>query len=89
MNILKVIALVQSYLLNSKGQTIKFLSSMLCFDLSISYRSAREDYIMPLVYKKVLIRITDISNYYVFNPKCIISKKGYIEFKTDKEIQDN
>ncbi len=69
---------IQSYLLNSNGLTIRQLSLLLCQDMDITYRTAREDYVLPLKEHKVLIPITDLSNYFVLNPLCHISKSGKI-----------
>jgi hypothetical protein len=81
MNQKKALELVRSYLLNSNGLSIRQLSLLLCYDLGISYRSAREDYVLPLKEHKVLIPITDLSMYYIFNPQCHVSKNGKIFVK--------
>src|SRR3989304_1868711 len=81
MNRKKALELIQSYLLNSNGLRIRQLSLLLCQDMDIPYRSAREDYVLPLKEHKVLIPITDLSIYFVFNPQCHISKNGKIFVK--------
>jgi hypothetical protein len=74
----KALELIQSYLLNSNGLTIRQLSLLLCQDMDITYRTAREDYVLPLKEHKVLVPITDLSNYFNLNPLCLISKRGKI-----------
>jgi hypothetical protein len=74
----KAFELLQSYLLNSTGLTIKRISFMLCQDMDIRYRTAREDYVLPLVSHNVLIPISDLSIYFILNPLCHISKSGKI-----------
>jgi hypothetical protein len=76
----KAFELIQSYLLNSSGLTIRQLSLLLCQDLDIAYRSARENYVLPLVAHKVLIPVTELSIYYFLNPEWHISKSGKIVF---------
>jgi hypothetical protein len=78
MNRKKAAELIQSYLLNSNGLTIRKLSLLLCQELNVSYRSAREDYVLPLIAHGFLIPLTDISPYFVLNPQCHISKSGKI-----------
>jgi hypothetical protein len=82
MNRNKIFALIKSYLLNSDGLTIRQLSMLLGYDLNTSYRCARENYVLPLKEHKVLIPITDLSNYYIFNVQCRISKNGKILVET-------
>jgi hypothetical protein len=74
----KVLELIQSYLLNSNGLTIRQLSLLLCQDLDIAYRTARENYVLPLKEHKVLIPIADLSMYFVLNPLHYVSKSGKI-----------
>lgn len=81
MNRKKALELIQFYLLNSNGLTIRRLSLLLCQDMDISYRTAREDYVLPLKEHKVLIPINDLSNYFVFNLQCHISRSGKIVFE--------
>jgi hypothetical protein len=90
MNRSKAVELIQSYLLNSNGLTIRKLSLLLCQDMNIPYRSAREDYVLPLTAHRFLIPLTDMSPYFVLNPQCHISKSGKIVFEksvtsTDKQ----
>jgi hypothetical protein len=76
----KAIELIQSYLLNSNGLTLRQLSLLLCHDLDVSYRTARENYVLPLKEHKVLIPVNYLSISFVFNSECHISKSGKIVF---------
>lgn len=81
MNRNKILALIKSYLLNSDGLTIRQLSLLLCYDLNTSYRSTRENHVLPLKAHKVLIPINDLSICFVFNSQCHISNNGKISIK--------
>jgi hypothetical protein len=63
----KVIALILVYLLNSEGLTLTQISRLLCYDLNVSYRTARENYVMPLVEHKILKPIKDFSRFYTLS----------------------
>jgi len=69
MNLKKALKLVQSYSDNSQGLLLIQYSRLLCFDLNIPYRSAREDYIMPMVEHRILTPVKDFSNYFVYSSK--------------------
>ena len=81
MNRQKAFQLIQSYLLNSSGLTLRQISLLLCQDMGISYRCARENYVLPLKEHKVLIPISDYSIYFIFNLQCHISKSDKIFVK--------
>jgi hypothetical protein len=73
----KALEFIQSYLLNSNGLTIRQLSLLLCQDMCITYRRAREDFVLPLKEHKVLVPITDLSLYFIINPSFLASKKPF------------
>ena len=79
----KALGLIQSYLLNSNGLTIRQLSLLLCQDMGITYRTAREDYVSPLKQHEVLIPINYLSIYFSINPLCHITRNGKV-VKKDK-----
>ena len=82
MNQNKILTIVKGYLsLEPEGLTIRQLGMLLCYDLNISYRSARENYVLPLIAHRVLILIKDLSIYFIINPKCHIYINGKISIK--------
>ena len=61
----KALQLIKKY---PDNKTLKQYSSRLCWDISVSFRTALEGYIEPMVEKGILFHVRE--NLYMVNPKC-------------------